>query len=73
MTNRTRLQYAIDHLNAHDIEYEVINFKTGQIHAIRKCDNKLIEYFAGSGIVKGHPEIKGVHNLIRYLEEPSEK
>jgi len=63
-----RLQYAIEQLANHDIEFSLKNKQSGHIHCRRKSDDKLIQFWAGTGKIMGH-EVMGIHNLIAILTE----
>lgn len=65
--NSERLEYAITQLKAHNIEYSVKNQTTGHIHARRKTDDALIQFYAGTGKIVGRDN-RGIHNLIRLCE-----
>lgn len=64
-----RIEYTKGILNEHKIEYAVVNFETQQFHCFRKSDDKMIEYFAGTGTIKGFPDKKGIHNLVAILDD----
>lgn len=66
--NPSRLAYAIEQLEAHGIEYQVKNAQTGHIHCWRKSDDKLLQFYAGTGKIQGYDNARGIHALIRILE-----
>ena len=66
--NNERLQYAITQLEKHNIEYSLKNEKSGHLHCRRKSDDKLIQFWAGTGKIMEHEE-RGIHNLITLLTE----
>jgi len=66
--NQERLQFAIEQLKKHDIEHVVKNEASGHLHCRRKSDDKLMQYWAGTGRIMGS-DAKGVHNLIKLLTE----
>ena len=64
--NPDRLQYAIDQLKKHNIRYDVKNEETCHLHTWRKSDDKLIQFWAGTGKIQGVEE-RGIDNLIHLL------
>ncbi len=65
--NPDRITYAIQQFEAHGIEYQLKNEQTGHFHCWRKSDDKLFQFYAGTGKIQGL-ETRGIHNLIRILE-----
>lgn len=65
-TTKERLQFAIQQLEKHDIEFSVKNEPSGHIHCRKKSDDTLIQYWAGTGKIMGHESL-GIHNLIKLL------
>jgi len=63
-----RLKYAIEQLEKHNIEYSLKNEQSGHLHCRRKSDDKLIQFWAGTGKIMEHEE-RGIHNLITLLTE----
>jgi len=63
-----RFQYAIKQLKKHDIEFSVKNKQSGHLHCRKKSDDKLIQFWTGTGKIMGH-ENCGIHNLIKLLTE----
>ena len=63
-----RLKFAAELLNKHDIEYSIKNEQTGHLPCRRKSDDKLIQFWAGTGKIMGYEEV-GIHNLIKFLTE----
>ena len=61
-----RLQFAIQQLEKHNIEFSVKNEPSGHIHCRKKSDDTLIQYWAGTGKIMGHESL-GIHNLIKLL------
>jgi len=61
-----RLNFAIEQLQANNIEHSLKNETSGHLHCRRKADDKLIQFWAGTGKIMGH-EVKGIHNLIQLL------
>jgi len=65
---KERLQFATEQLTMHNIEFSVKNEQTGHLHCRRKSDDKLMQFWAGTGKIMGH-EDSGIHNLIALLTE----
>jgi hypothetical protein len=61
-----RVQYAIEQLNANNIEFSLKNEVSGHFHCRRKTDDKLIQFWAGTGKILG-VDLFGIHNLIELL------
>ena len=66
--NPERIEYAIKQFRAHDIEYRLKNPTTGHFHCRRKSDDKLFEFYAGTGKIKGEEDKRGIHALVRMLD-----
>ena len=65
--NPNRIKYAIEQFEKHNIEYSLKNEETGHFHCRRKIDNKLFQFYAGTGKIMGFANKRGIHNLIRIL------
>jgi len=65
-SSQERLQYAIEQLDEHNIEYSLKNETSGHLHCRKKSDDSLIQFWAGTGKIMGC-EMKGIHNLINLL------
>ena len=63
----SRIEFAIEMFNLHHIEWVLKNETTGHFHCWRKADDKLFQFYAGTGKIQGY-EIRGIHNLIKLLE-----
>lgn len=63
-----RIAYAIHKLDEHGIEYTIKNPITGHIHCRRKTDDKLFQFYAGTGKIVGIRDKRGIHRLIEILE-----
>jgi len=61
-----RLQFATEQLQKHDIEFTLKNEQSGHFHCRRKSDDKLMQFWAGTGKIMGYEE-RGIHNLIELL------
>jgi len=66
--NTERIQFAINQFEKHEIEYSLKNEQTGHFHCRRKSDDKLIQFWAGTGKIFGYSNLRGIHSLIRLLE-----
>lgn len=71
--NPERLAYAITQPQTHGIEFVLKNEATGHIHCRRKRDDRLVQFWAGTGKIydpKSHygDSERGIHALIKYLE-----
>lgn len=66
--NPDRIAYAEKQLEQHGIEYTLKNEATGHFHCRRKTDDKLIQFWAGTGKIMGYTNLRGIHNLIRLCE-----
>ncbi len=64
-----RVAYAIHQFEEHGIEYVLKNAEIGHFHCRRKRDRKLFQFYAGTGKIQGEPNKRGIHALIRLLEE----
>lgn len=63
-----RIKYAIQQLEAHNIEYSLKNAAIGHFHCRRKSDDALIQFWAGTGKIMGYSNLRGIHNLIKVCE-----
>lgn len=64
-----RVQYAIKILEKNDIEYTLKNEQTGHFHCRRKSDDKLFQFYAGTGKIQGEEHKRGIHALVEILTE----
>ena len=62
-----RIQYAIEQFQKHNIEFSLKNEETGHFHCRRKSDNKLFQFYAGTGKVMGYDKLRGIHSLVKLL------
>lgn len=62
-----RIKYAIKQFEKNDIEYQLKNESTGHFHCWRKTDDKLFQFFAGTGKIQGVEKYRGIHNLIKII------
>ena len=67
--NPDRISYAIQQFEKHGIEYALKNEQTGNFHCRRKSDDKLFQFYAGTGNIQGEKNRRGIHALIRMLEQ----
>lgn len=61
----SRVSYAEEKLKAHGIKYEIKNPTIGHFHCWRRSDGKLIQFWAGTGKIMGHQNIRGINSLVR--------
>ena len=66
---KDRIDYAIKQLESHGIEYSLKNEQTGHFHCRKKSDDKLFQFYAGTGKILGNDSERGIHALIKILEE----
>lgn len=64
--NSDRVEFAIKKFKENGIKYELKNEEICHFHAWRKSDDKLFEFWAGTGKIKGMEE-RGIENLIQIL------
>lgn len=64
-----RIQYAIALFEKHGIEHALKNEGTGHFHCRRKSDDKLFQFYAGTGKIVGIENKRGIHALIKILED----
>lgn len=67
--NPNRIQYAIEQFEKHNIEYVLKNEQTGHFHCRRKSDDKLFQFYAGTGKIMGFERQRGIHILIKMLDD----
>lgn len=65
--NPERIEYAIYQFELNNIEYSLKNEEIGHFHCWRRSDNKLFQYWAGTGKILGYDRVRGIHSLIRLL------
>lgn len=65
--NSNRIQFAIEQFKKYDIEFELKNATTGHFHCRRKSDDKLFQFYAGTGKIMGFENKRGIHTLIKIL------
>jgi len=65
-----RIDYAISQFRKHDIEFELKNESTGHFHCRRKSDDRLFQFYAGTGKIQGLENARGIHTLIKLLLAP---
>lgn len=70
--NPDRVAYAIKQFERHNIEYVLKNAQTGHFHCRRQSDDKLFQFYAGTGKIQGYKTIRGIHNLISILTRTNE-
>lgn len=65
--NVERIDYAIEQFKKNNIEYSLKNVQTGHFHCRRKSDDKLFQFWAGTGKILGYDRLRGIHALIKLL------
>lgn len=65
--NPERIKYAIAQFEKYGIEYTLKNESTGHFHCRRKSDDKLFQFYAGTGKIQGFDNKRGIHALIKML------
>lgn len=66
--NPDRIKYAIEQFEKNNIEYVLKNEVTGHFHCRRRSDDKLIQFYAGTGKIQGFENARGIHTLIKILK-----
>ncbi len=61
-----RIDYAIEQFEKNSIRYELKNEAIGHFHCWRKSDNRLYQFWAGTGKILGYRN-RGINLLIREL------
>lgn len=67
-----RIEYAKKLLEQHGIKYALKCEETGHFHCWRRSDGKLIQFWAGTGKIMGHQNLRGIHNLIKLCEKTTD-
>lgn len=67
--NQNRIQHAIQQFERHNIEYVLKNESTGHFHCRRKSDDRLFQFYAGTGKIIGFDDKRGIHALIKLLDD----
>jgi hypothetical protein len=62
-----RIIFAKNQFKKHDIKHVLKNAQTGHFHAWRKRDDKLFQFYAGTGKIQGVENARGIHALIKIL------
>lgn len=65
--NSDRIEYAIKQFETNNIEYTLKNAQSGHFHCRRKSDDKLFQFWAGTGKILGCDNLRGIHSLIKLL------
>lgn len=66
--NADRIKYAIKLFEENSIEYILKNEQIGHFHCKRKSDDKLFQFWAGTGKILGYEKARGIHSLIKLLK-----
>ena len=69
MKTPDRVTYAIKQFESHNIEYDLKNVSIGHFHCHRKSDDKLFQFWAGTGKIYGEDNKRGIHAFIQLLEQ----
>lgn len=64
--NPDRIQYAIEQFEKHGIKYRLLNGAVGHFHCWRKSDDRLFQFWAGTGKILGYRN-RGIRLLVREL------
>lgn len=67
LKNSDRIQFAIEQFKKNNIEFTLKNETTGHFHCRRKSDDKLIQFYAGTGKIQGYENKRGIRALIKIL------
>ncbi len=62
-----RVAYAIRQFEMHNIEHTLKNAQIGHFHCRRQSDDKLFQFWAGTGKIMGFDNVRGIHALIKML------
>ncbi|WP_313069871.1 hypothetical protein [Lacrimispora sp.] len=62
-----RIEYAIKQFEENGIEYRLLNESTGHFHCWGKRDRSLYQFWAGTGKIMGHDNIRGISSIIEEL------
>lgn len=68
-----RIAFAIKQFEANNIEYQLKNPATGHFHCYRKSDDKLFQFYAGTGKIQGYDRVRGIHALVNLLTKGGPK
>lgn len=66
--NPDRIQYAIEQFQRNNIEFTLKNAQTGHFHCRRQSDDKLFQFWAGTGKIMGCDNIRDIHALIKLFK-----
>ena len=70
--NQERIDFAIKMFEKNDIEFVLKNEQTGHFHCHRKSDNKLFQFYAGTGKIVGESK-RGIHALVDLLNNKGKR
>lgn len=65
--NSDRIAFAIKQFELNNIEFTLKNEQSGHFHCRRKSDDKLFQFWAGTGKILGYDRLRGIHSLIKLL------
>lgn len=63
----SRIKFAIQQFEKNNIEYVLKNEQIGHFHCRRKSDDKLFQFYAGTGKIVGYENKRGIHALVDIL------
>ena len=62
-----RIDFAKKQFESNNIDYDLKNEATGHFHCWRKSDDKLFQFYAGTGKIVGVSNKRGIHEFIKIL------
>lgn len=65
--NSRRISFAIEQFQKNGIQYVLKNEQTGHFHCWRKSDDKLFQFYAGTGKIVGVINERGIDALVDIL------
>lgn len=65
--NSRRIQFAIEQFEKNGIQYVLKNEQTGHFHCWRKSDDRLFQFYAGTGKIVGVVNARGIAALVDIL------
>lgn len=65
--NSERIAYAIKQFELNNIEFTLKNEQSGHFHCRRKSDDRLFQFWAGTGKILNYDHLRGIHALIKLL------
>lgn len=65
--NSRRISFAIEQFKKNNIQYVLKNEQTGHFHCWRKSDDRLFQFYAGTGKIVGVVNARGIAALVDIL------